>query len=473
MKPKEMNRIFCMIRALTLSSLAFAASLLVGCSLTDVPKVPDYKPLPMPDDAQPSPLKLGQFSIKIPRGSEVGAISPRFITCESPYGYLELQDIKEMLSREEIKDTFDDTLEGLGYDITGRSTLIYDEDIEDDEARTVYTVSGRVIDIKMDLCRKDRSTSLAGMVWGVEKTMAKGEGAVTIEWSVNDRLARKQVWKTVTRGYSNRKTSSTDGPTLVLLDAVSAAVHNLGSDPNFHNLIVNGQQPEKVLGEKERKPFRGKFDAAEAVAISNLPLSKTPVQPRLEEARKAAVLIRMGTGHGSGFFISREGHIVTNAHVTGDANRIAVVTADKKYTLYGEVLRRDKHRDVALIKLEEPPPEDAYEILPIRTEIPKVGEDLYAIGSPFLERMLQDTVTKGIMSAYRKQDPIRKVSYLQTDLFVTGGNSGGPILDVNGNIVGILVAGYSKDGQEMAGLNLAIPIGDALKKLDINGVSAN
>ncbi len=457
-----------MIRALRLTAAILTLALVSGCQLTDVPKTPDYKPLPMPEDAQPSPLRLGQLKIKIPRGSDIGSVSPRFITCDRPYGYLELSDLEGMITRPEVKDSFDTTLEGLGYQVTGQSHLIYDEDLEDDEARTVYTVSARIVDIKMDLCRKERTVNLTGLVWGAEKSMTNGEAAITVEWSVNDRLQRKQVWRTVTKGYSNRKTSASAGASLLLLDAFAAATHNLGADPAFHGLIVNGDVPETVLPPKKRAPYRGRFDPQEDVELPALPLSAKPVQPRMEQARKLAVLIRTGTGHGSGFFINHHGHILTNAHVVGDADRVMVVTADKAHKQYGEVLRRDKRRDVALVRVIQPVPQDAYTLLPIRTAIPAVGEDIFAIGAPFLERMLQDTVTKGIVSAYRANDSLRKVSYIQTDLYATGGNSGGPILDANGNIVAMLVAGYEKGGQEMAGLNLTIPIGDALKALNID-----
>lgn len=452
---------------LSLALLSVTGLAMTGCQLTDVPEIPDQSAPPMPLDAQPSPLRLGNISVKIPRGAEMGSISPRFITCESPYGYIEHSDIRELLTLEEVKDVFDDTLEGLGYDITGRSTLLYEEDIEDDEARTIYTVTARITDIKIDLCRKERVTNLAGLVWGASKSMMNGEAAMTVEWSVSDRLQRKQVWRGVTQGYSHRKTSTPDGDALLLQDAFAAATHNLGATAQFHALIVDGKTPDPSQSGLKKTAYRGKFDGNEAVTRPTLPLSKNNVQPRLETIRNNAVLVRVGTGHGSGFFITDQGHILTNAHVTGDANRIAIVTANKKYTLYGEVLRRDKHRDVALIRLENPPPKDAYTLLPLRLDIPKVGEDVYAIGAPFSERVLQDTVTKGIISAYRQHDPIDKQSYLQTDVYVTGGNSGGPILDANGNIVAILVAGYTKEGQELSGLNLAIPIQSALKALNI------
>ena len=80
-------------------------------------------------------------------------------------------------------------------------------------------------------------------------------------------------------------------------------------------------------------------------------------------------------------------------------------------------------------------------ILPLRREIPHIGEDVYAIGAPLSEKDLQDTVTKGIVSAWRPSDRITRQSYIQADVDVQPGNSGGPLLDAHGNILGLTVAG--------------------------------
>jgi S1-C subfamily serine protease len=192
----------------------------------------------------------------------------------------------------------------------------------------------------------------------------------------------------------------------------------------------------------------------------------------MERLRRGAVLVSSGSGHGSGFFVSDNGHILTNAHVTGDADLVRVVTAGREYKLVGEVLRRDKERDVALIRLQDVPENFKPLILPVRTDIPVVGEDVYAIGAPLYEKDLQDTVTKGIVSAWRPTDRMTRQSYIQADVAVQQGNSGGPLLDGNGNIIGIAVAGYNDPVGSAAGLNLFIPIGEALKKLDIPAPSA-
>ncbi len=168
-------------------------------------------------------------------------------------------------------------------------------------------------------------------------------------------------------------------------------------------------------------------------------------------------------------FITKQGHILTNAHVVGDALRVRVVTADKDEKLIGEVLRIDKARDVALIRLEEEPGDMEIVVLPIRTEWPTVGEDIYAIGTPKDFNHLQDTVTKGIISAHRMEMKFlgTRQNFIQGDVSVHSGSSGGPLLDAYGNIVAISVGAYTAGNNHGIGLNYFIPIAEALNKMDI------
>ena len=93
-----------------------------------------------------------------------------------------------------------------------------------------------------------------------------------------------------------------------------------------------------------------------------------------------------------------------------------------------------------------------------------VSEEVYAIGAPLQER-LRGTVTRGIVSAFRR-DRLTGLETIQADVSIQGGNSGGPLVDAQGNLVGLTVAGYVVPGSTgSAGLNLFIPIGDALDRL--------
>jgi S1-C subfamily serine protease len=168
------------------------------------------------------------------------------------------------------------------------------------------------------------------------------------------------------------------------------------------------------------------------------------------------VTIELGNGHGSGFLISRDGYVLTNAHVVGEGKNVPVVFTNG-LRISGRVLRVAKNRDVALVKV----PIIADHILPISQKKPPIVLDtVYALGTP-LKRGLQATLTKGVVSAHRK---LRNEPYIQADVAITGGNSGGPLLDESGNVVGITVASFVR-GQN---LNLFIPIDDALKALNLD-----
>ncbi len=120
-----------------------------------------------------------------------------------------------------------------------------------------------------------------------------------------------------------------------------------------------------------------------------------------------------------------------------------------------EVLRRDAIRDVALIKTNP----IGGTSLPIRTTQSAAAEEVYAIGSP-KSKELAGTVTKGILSADRISN---NQNFLQSDVAITNGNSGGPLIDAKGFVIGI-----STQGIPGTALNFFIPIMDALKKLAID-----
>jgi S1-C subfamily serine protease len=125
--------------------------------------------------------------------------------------------------------------------------------------------------------------------------------------------------------------------------------------------------------------------------------------------------------------------------------------------LVGEVIRSDKIRDVALLKTE---PVSITPIALRRGDL-NIGEDVYAVGSP-LSHEFNTTLTKGILSGYRD---IEHKKYLQSDVAILPGNSGGPLLDSSGSVIGITVGGVIKKG--FSGMNFFIPVSDALSKLRV------
>jgi serine protease Do len=168
-------------------------------------------------------------------------------------------------------------------------------------------------------------------------------------------------------------------------------------------------------------------------------------------------------GLGSGFIVSADGYIVTNAHVVENAEEINVRLTDKR-EFKAKVVGADTRSDVAVIKVEA-------------TNLPimkigdmsrlRVGEWVIAIGSPF---GFANTVTAGIVSAKSREnlsgDPnLDAVPFIQTDVAVNPGNSGGPLLNMRGEVIGINSQIFSRTGN-FAGISFAIPIDYAFNVAD-------
>lgn len=158
---------------------------------------------------------------------------------------------------------------------------------------------------------------------------------------------------------------------------------------------------------------------------------------------------------GSGFIISTDGYILTNAHVVDRADKITVRLTDKR-EFKAKVIGADKRTDVALLKIE------ATGLPSVTLGAPdqlKVGEWVLAIGSPF---GFDSSVTAGIVSAKgRSLAQENFVPFIQTDVAINPGNSGGPLFNMNGEVVGINSQIYSRSGGYM-GLSFSIPIDVAM-----------
>ncbi|HWI35542.1 MAG TPA: DegQ family serine endoprotease [Burkholderiales bacterium] len=158
---------------------------------------------------------------------------------------------------------------------------------------------------------------------------------------------------------------------------------------------------------------------------------------------------------GSGFVISQDGYVLTNAHVVEGADEITVKFTDKR-EFKAKVIGADRRTDIALIKI------DATGLPAVRFGDPsklKVGEWVVAIGSPF---GFDNTVTAGIVSAKGRSLPQENfVPFIQTDVAINPGNSGGPLFNLRGEVIGINSQIYSRTGGFM-GLSFAIPADVAL-----------
>jgi len=179
--------------------------------------------------------------------------------------------------------------------------------------------------------------------------------------------------------------------------------------------------------------------------LPNMP-RQAPRSPRSDEDQPKGV--------GSGFVLTADGLIMTNAHVVDGADEVLVTLTDKR-EFKAKIIGADKRTDVAVVKIEA-------------TGLPavklgdvgklKVGEWVMAIGSPF---GLENTVTAGIVSA-KQRDTGDYLPFIQTDVAINPGNSGGPLINMRGEVVGINSQIYSRSGGFM-GISFAIPIDEATR----------
>ncbi len=149
----------------------------------------------------------------------------------------------------------------------------------------------------------------------------------------------------------------------------------------------------------------------------------------LEGMVKSVVSVVTDKSMGSGFFIAADGYVVTNQHVIAGAQKIVVLTYDKK-TIPAVVMGSDFVRDVALLKIQ-----GNYDALPLAdSDSLQVGKKVVAIGNPL---GLSFTVTEGIISALHRKGPSGLEEYIQTDVSLNPGNSGGPLIDTSGHVIGL------------------------------------
>jgi len=209
-----------------------------------------------------------------------------------------------------------------------------------------------------------------------------------------------------------------------------------------------------VVGESEAD--------ASTMSEQENPFAGTPFEPFFQQAPRGRGGRSHGVptrGEGSGFIVSSDGVILTNAHVVKDAKEVTVKLTDRR-ELKAKVLGMDPKTDIAVLKVQA-------KDLPVvaigqDTEL-KVGEWVLAIGSPF---GFENTVTAGVVSAKGRSLPDDSaVPFIQTDVAVNPGNSGGPLFNARGQVVGVNAQIYSRTGGYQ-GLSFSIPIDLAIKVKD-------
>jgi S1-C subfamily serine protease len=234
--------------------------------------------------------------------------------------------------------------------------------------------------------------------------------------------------------------------TLAGLMFMAGTTAALAQEPRHIEIRIINPSPSQQPQSKE--PAR-EFTQDNA-APGTRPLAQPDdISQMVRQSRPAVVTIIAGERLGSGFFVSADGYLLTNSHVVREGDRPTVRFTDGK-SVSANVVRNDEEKDLALLKASG----SGYPALPLGDSDKAVqGESVITIGSPV---GLEGTVTQGIISAVRKGP--NGVTYIQTDAAVNPGNSGGPLLNKAGQVIGINTLKQLGDR-----LGFAISINDARK----------
>ena len=219
---------------------------------------------------------------------------------------------------------------------------------------------------------------------------------------------------------------------------------------------VKTGQPQAGADDEEMQEFFRRFFG---VPMPRQQQPNTPNTPRPNPNRKggSAQQEEVPRGVGSGFIISADGYIMTNAHVVEGASDVYVTLTDKR-EFKAKIIGSDTRTDVALLKIDG---NSLPRLVIGDSDKIRAGEWVLAIGSPF---GLENTVTAGIISA-KARDTGDYLPLIQTDVAVNPGNSGGPLINLKGEVIGINSQIYSRSGGFM-GISFAVPIDEALRVSD-------
>lgn len=416
-----------------LLTLVFVLTVFLGgCATSAVIKDVELKPtLTIPANQKSKPIQFKKVVAKIERGTHIGAVQGGLLCLSS--ANLTWQGGRVTVSTDELTDIVRAELEKCNFQVVGDPNALFEDP---SEWKAELLLAGLITNLQMNICYPYNGFGN----W----VSAKGEAYMKVNWQIYSRLDRKVIYEVTTEGNYKSSETLADSGIIIWHNSFAMAARNLLSDKGFYDLVVGST---KTVSE----PLFDKISIAKVTSFSN------PFSENVNDVRLGVATVFAGDGHGSGFFISKNGFLLTNQHVVGGAQFVKVKLATGREIL-GEVLRCDTKRDVALVKVEE----SQMSALPICSTDINVGDDVYAIGSP-LDEQFQSTISKGIISNYRVMDENK---YIQSDVNVLQGCSGGPLLDNKGNVVGIAVSGIAIGGTT-TGLNFFVPIKEALNILRI------
>ncbi|MCW0232392.1 MAG: serine protease [Ferrovibrio sp.] len=450
---------------LALQSRLAALTLLATISACVTPKSPPpiaAKPVQLADGRTIVPgeqagldgrsIELALVQIDVPRGKEIGRVSGEIGTMCTGMGVMgpiHQQQPRSQGRSSEWSDTFYRVMSGHGFRVTGDPSQLFDAQ-RDDGGELQFGLSITEMDMDIRALCDFTGRYMVGI---------RGKSRITVEWQVFDPVRRQVILRQRNEGRFETAEAIAPDQKVMMQLAFADAANQLATSPELRQTMTE-RAPLPQPGAPAVVQDRSR------ISLRRVALSQQPISNHIDRLRSATVLIETGTGsHGSGFLITEEGLMVTNKHVVGGQRFVRVRLVSGR-AVVGEVLRAHDLRDVALVKLEG----SGYPVMAIRETPVAVTEEVYVIGAPQMKQLAW-TVTRGVVSAWRPaHPPSRPFDLIQSDVAIHGGNSGGPMLDRQGNLVAIAVMGWAPDPNNPSAntsLNGFIPILDGLEKLGL------
>lgn len=409
------------------------SSMLAGCVSPAVIKQVEDKQLDnLPNGQNTKPIQFSKIVVKLKRGEKIGALQAGLLCVGQ--GVLNWKGGKLSIDSDEFTEAFKEELEKASFKTVGDSNALF-EDTSSWKAEIL--VAGLVKDLKANICYPNAGFG--------DMNNSKGEAYLKVDWQIYSRLDRSVVHSVTTEGTSKVSSSVSGGDITVVLNAFTQAVRNLLADEKFRLIVSKGG--DRV---KETMSY-----SAENIIIQTE--KRKLLGNNSSDWQNSVATVFAGNGHGSGFLIS-DNILITNHHVIGESKTVNVKFGNG-IELLGNVIAYNSGTDVAAVKLNAVMPK----YFKLDKNLPQIGTDVYAVGTP-LDASLNSTVSKGIVSSIR-QDQTKTL--IQSDVNIQRGNSGGPLINKNGDVIGLAVSGLLINDASQ-GLNFFIPIADAISALKIN-----
>lgn len=422
------------LRAPLTLSLALAVGTALAADLPPPPNVAQKQALSAQGADLKTTLAIDKLKISILQGDDMGG---------NTYGWF-CANRQPLTANENylknygayMSSVVTQELKRLGYPLAGKGqATAFDVDVN---AAPDFRIGGILTEAKHELCWLDN----------------KAEGWVyyKIDWALFSEKKQKVVYQATAEGVTSSKDKVPDLPKRAILSSLS---NFLSSPAILEALKATDPAPAVAAAAASGAASGAEPAAAGGATLKGVAAAGGGALKNQAQLRNAVVTLETASGSGSGFFINKDGNLLTNAHVVRGAKyaRIKLQNGDKAVA---EVVKVNEQADVALLKTAL----TDTDALAIRSGAAvEVGSDVYAIGSPL--GVLNNSMTRGVLSADRVLQGRR---VLQSDAAVTFGSSGGPLLDGDGRVIGITRGGVESG----KGFNFFIPIEDALKALQLN-----